>query len=125
MKKTYPIVQLDGCKLSENVATIGTSVYHIAHLLEKVKEADLKVFELPLAGIDLDNEILVSKTVKELAEHIKRCLEVDTSYPIILNENGTILDGWHRIVKALVDGKETIKAVRFQEEPRASYIKTE
>jgi ParB-like chromosome segregation protein Spo0J len=41
----------------------------------------------------------------------------DLSKPIILNEDGELLDGRHRIMKALLVGHSTIKAVRFDENP--------
>lgn len=37
--------------------------------------------------------------------------------PIILDDLGYITDGWHRVAKAILEGKETIKAVRIQNMP--------
>ena len=48
---------------------------------------------------------------------MKRVLNTDLNYPIILNEEGFIMDGWHRVTKALLEGRETIKAVRFEKTP--------
>jgi hypothetical protein len=52
-------------------------------------------------------------TVRKVVEHIKLNLEVDASYPIILGHDGRIMDGMHRIARALMDGKAEIEAVRF------------
>lgn len=46
------------------------------------------------------------------ARHMKHVMEADLSYPIIIDEWGQPIDGRHRIVKALIEGHETIKAVR-------------
>ncbi len=35
---------------------------------------------------------------------MKRVLNTDLNYPIILNEEGFIMDGWHRVTKALLEG---------------------
>jgi len=37
--------------------------------------------------------------------------------PIILDEDGELMDGRHRIMKALLIGLETVKAVRFDQNP--------
>jgi hypothetical protein len=49
--------------------------------------------------------------------HIKAVENADLKCPIILDEDGEIMDGRHRIMKALWKGKKTIKAVRFDVNP--------
>ena len=39
------------------------------------------------------------------------------SYPIILNQDVELMDGGHRICKALVNGQSSILAVRFDPTP--------
>ena len=36
---------------------------------------------------------------------------------------GTICDGWHRVVKTILKGETTIKAIRIEEMPDPSSIK--
>ena len=55
-------------------------------------------------------------TFKDLAEEIKMALKADYSYPIIIDEQGGLVDGAHRIVHAYLDGVETIKAVTIRAE---------
>ena len=50
---------------------------------------------------------------------INRVLNVDTTYPIILNPDGVIVDGYHRLVKAYLDGDTTIKAIRLPKMPES------
>lgn len=45
-----------------------------------------------------------------------------TKYPIILDNFGQVADGWHRICKAILDGKKTIKAYRITEMPKPDII---
>jgi hypothetical protein len=40
--------------------------------------------------------------------------EVDFSHPIILGFDGRVMDGMHRIAKALLEGRATIRAVQFE-----------
>ena len=45
-------------------------------------------------------------TLQEFADEIKNIQEVSLDYPIILDMNGNILDGAHRVVKAYLEGKD-------------------
>jgi hypothetical protein len=60
-------------------------------------------------------------TVRKVAEHSRLILEVDSSYPIILGPDGRVMDGMHRIARALLDGREEIDAVRFSELPEPDH----
>ena len=52
-------------------------------------------------------------TVRAVVEHTRLLLEVDPSYPIILGHDGRVMDGMHRIARALLDGRTEIYAVRL------------
>lgn len=47
------------------------------------------------------------------------------SKPIILSEDGEIMDGRHRVVHAIVNGLESVKAVRFEVNPEPCQIDEE
>ena len=49
--------------------------------------------------------------------HFKAVVAADLDCPIILEEDGDIMDGRHRIMKAMYEGRDTIKAVRFDANP--------
>lgn len=118
-----PIVKVTGCKLSENTFSSGEKVWVIANLIEKAK--DLAPFDLPLAAIYSGSEVWTPvASAYGLAKEMRRVLDVDTSHPIILDQEGFIMDGWHRVARALIDGKATIKAVRFDETPAPDYLKS-
>ena len=68
---------------------------------------------MPIAGIDLDAHIWDGYNILWLAFHVKKVQEADLSKPIILDWNGSIADGRHRLIKAIVQGRRTIKAVRI------------
>ena len=52
-------------------------------------------------------------TVRKVAERARLIAEVDTSYPIILGHDGLVMDGMHRIARALLEGRDEIEVVRF------------
>ena len=46
------------------------------------------------------------RTLQDFAKEVKNVQEVSLDYPIILDMNGNILDGAHRVVKAYLEGKD-------------------
>ena len=56
-------------------------------------------------------------TLRNVVEHFVRMERVDTSYPIILDPNGQLFDGAHRVAKAMARGQATIEAVQMTEVP--------
>jgi hypothetical protein len=60
-------------------------------------------------------------TVRKVVEHARLISEVDLSYPIILGSDGRVMDGMHRVARALLEGRSTISAVRLPEHPEPDY----
>ena len=60
-------------------------------------------------------------TCRAIAEHAKLIQEANLTHPIILSSDGRIMDGMHRVVKALLAGNYTIKAVKFNQDPEPDY----
>ena len=106
------------CEFSENFYVRGEQKWHPSQLLAFCKEKGYKTFDLPLAGLNLSE--LPWGSIESLDNFIwqmRRVLQCDTSHPIILDDVGQIADGYHRICKAILDGKTTIKAIRMEEMP--------
>lgn len=61
-------------------------------------------------------------TCRAVANHLKRVIDADLSYPIILSPEGRLMDGGHRVAKAWLQGETEIDAVRFQADPEPDYI---
>jgi elongation factor P hydroxylase len=60
-------------------------------------------------------------TCRAIVEHMRLIQEVDSSYPVILSAEGHIMDGMHRVARALLDGKAMIEAVQFTITPEPDY----
>jgi hypothetical protein len=60
-------------------------------------------------------------TPRDLAEHVRLVDEADLASPIILSADGRVMDGMHRVVKALLEGHDGIAAVRFDVEPEPDF----
>ena len=60
-------------------------------------------------------------TVRSVVEHCRLIGEVDLRHPIILGPDGRVMDGMHRIARALVEGATVIDAFRFAKVPAPDY----
>ena len=89
---------------------------------------DLPVIDVPLAEIrELDEPFWFGgngdvPTCRQIALHAKLMQETDLKHPIILSADRRVMDGMHRVCKALNLGHETIKAVRFVTMPDPDHI---
>ena len=127
IEKKYAPVNIESNFSSLGRFTDGNQVWKVTSLIYYVKKQKLEVFDLPLCGINLATRVWESGDlkIKDFAKHWKRAAETDLDYPVILDDDGFIMDGWHRVAKALFLGLSTIKAVRFDETPACDYIKSE
>jgi hypothetical protein len=82
---------------------------------------------IPLSAIrELDEPYWSSEraqvTCRDIVEHARLILDCDLRYPVILSSDGRVMDGMHRISKALLEGLNDIEAVRFIQDPEPDYI---
>jgi|SRR5271163_1166653 len=83
---------------------------------------------VPLAAItELEepywaNENTRQLTCCEIVGHARLMLDCDLAFPIILSSDGRVMDGMHRVCKALLNGFGEIEAVRFVQDPAPDYI---
>ncbi len=66
-----------------------------------------------------------SPTCRNIVEHVKLIQATDLQYPIILSNDGRVMDGMHRVCKALLQGLKCIKAVQFNHEIPPDFINRE
>lgn len=78
----------------------------------------LPVFQFDITGLN-PNELLRWKLVnlRDYLNHYQRVTNADLSKPIILRSDGFIMNGWHRVIKALAEGRKFLPAKRFQIDP--------
>lgn len=61
-------------------------------------------------------------TCRRVLDHLRLVLDADLSYPIILGADGRVMDGMHRVGRALLEGHDDIEAVRFAEDPEPDHV---
>jgi hypothetical protein len=83
---------------------------------------------IPLSAIrELDepywsNEGARILTCRDIVDHARLMLDCDLAFPVILSSDGRVMDGMHRVCKALLESRTEIEAVRFIEDPAPDYI---
>ena len=55
-------------------------------------------------------------------EHMRLTAECDLTYPIILDARGRVMDGMHRVCKALLNNVSSIPAVQFASDPVPDFV---
>lgn len=101
---------------------IGGCTWSVARLA--TLSADLEVMDVPVAHLNVWSTYK-NLTLRQMVGHMQCVLDADMSKPIILDEDGVLMDGRHRIMHAILNGHETIKAVRFAENPRPCEVSDE
>lgn len=97
------------------MCTLGRHSWSVARLFELAR--DLPVMEVPLDHLCVYYTYEGRTTLRQMVMHIKAVQDADLSFPIILDEDGELMDGRHRLMKAMLLGEPTIKAVRFNRNP--------
>ncbi len=88
--------------------------------------SSLPVRMIPLADLaEIDDAYWYNfgekPTVRSVAEHAKLISEVDPSCPIILATSGRVMDGMHRVARALLHDELEIAVVQFDVDPTPDF----
>jgi len=102
----------------------GVDAWDVDRLIELSK--GLAIEEITLSEIwELDSAYWFGDehppTVRKVVEHFRLIEDLDPSHPIILGPDGRVMDGMHRVARALLEGRESIRAVRLTVLPNPDY----
>jgi len=61
-------------------------------------------------------------TWRAMLDHMKLIDQADLSFPIILSSSGAVMDGMHRVAKAMRQGQTEIDAVQFDQDPDPDHV---
>jgi hypothetical protein len=64
-------------------------------------------------------------TVRAVTQHARSMMQADPTLPVILASDGQVLDGMHRIARALLDGRPTVPAQRLPADPEPDWLRTD
>jgi hypothetical protein len=84
------------------------------------------VVQVPVESIiELDRDCWFcgeEPTIRSIAEHCRRNMNADLARPIILNADGTLIDGRHRVARAMIEDRSHLPAVRFVTMPEPDCV---
>ena len=99
---------------AEQMCSLGRHSWSVPRLFELARH--LPVMSVPLNHLSL-YYTYEKLTLREMVMHMQAVNAADLSRPIILDEDGELMDGRHRLMKAMLLGEEKVLAVRFDENP--------
>jgi hypothetical protein len=111
-----PKVTIGQFFVADNSCISSSSEGDVGTLFEASK--GLEPYDLQLSALDLSIAFPGPGTLAGFLYQAKRVQEADLNYPIIQAPEGWIMDGLHRVVKAILEGKTTIKAVKLKVLPK-------
>lgn len=103
----------------------GLLAWDVHRLIRLAK--DLPRVSVPLSAIrELDEPFWFDHgtvpTCRAVVDHARLIDAADLSYPIILCSGGRVMDGMHRVGKAVLLGWSHVEAVQFISDPEPDYI---
>lgn len=104
----------------------GLRAWDVDRLIELAK--GLPRQRVPLTSIrEIDepywsNEGTTHLTCRDVVEHTRLMQDCDFEFPVILSSDDRVMDGMHRICKALLLRHEDIEAVRFVDDPQPDHV---
>ena len=105
--------------------TAGLDAWDVDRLIEMSRDFPVEEVDLDSIG-EVDSVYWFDDeshrpTVRAVVEHARLIGDVDMTYPIILGSDDRVMDGMHRIAKAILEGHTSIRAVRFTEHPEPDH----
>ena len=105
-------------------AALGDRAWHIETLWRAALDAPVQ--EVSLDAIqEIDQDCWFNgrpATVREVVDHARRIQSADLQVPVVLASDGQVLDGMHRIAKALLCGRASLPARRLATDPEPDWL---
>lgn len=120
-----PKVPIEDLSFEKSEYLRGNDCWKAETLYLFAKAKGYKVRNLPLWTVDLSDKPFATENLMQFIFQCKRVRECSLDYPVILDDHGQIADGYHRLCKAILEGRETIKAIRLEEMPAPDRIEEE
>jgi hypothetical protein len=106
--------------------SVGIDAFDVRRLIELAKGLPVRMID-PRQLVELDEDHWYSHTnnrptPRSIIEHLRLVRRCDTRYPIILDQDGRVMDGMHRVCKAIMEEEARIPAVQFAEDPAPDFV---
>lgn len=97
------------------------SMWSIKGLWKHAAHLPVEMIAMEELSPTLDETLTLTK--REMAEKTRHIMDANLEYPTIFSARGWLMDGSHRIMKALALGHTEIKAIRFPHDPPPDQIR--
>lgn len=95
----------------------------------KTKSLWFAASNIPTSIYTIDTKTILEEKVRWKIEnfndfivHFKRVSNADLSKPLIVRSDGYVMDGWHRIARAIIKGISELPQKKFTLDPRPDYF---
>jgi len=111
---------LSEAMIKTNVYEKDGKTYSSQSLIKAAKGLPIKMMNV--------NKILDTKiywtlnTFFDLKVHLERIESSDLKYPVIVGPNNKVIDGFHRVMKSIIQGKKTVKYVKLDKLPEPDKV---
>lgn len=103
----------------------GLWAWNVHRLIDLSKDLPIKMIKADeFAELDKDHWYFhgnVKPTCRNIIEHLQLIEACELSHPIILDQSGRVMDGMHRICKAVIEAVDQVPAVQFATDPEPDY----
>jgi hypothetical protein len=110
---------------SGHTVALGDRAWHIETIWRAAR--NLPVQEVPVDVIrEIDEDCWFEgrpATVRAVIDHARKINDADLNVPIILASDGQVLDGMHRIAKAVLAGRTSVLAQRLPTDPNPDWLR--
>lgn len=101
----------------------GFLAWDVDNLVELTKGLPIRQISISdIQEIDEPYWFDIPPSCRSIAEHVRLIEEADLVYPIILSSKGRVMDGMHRVIKALLNDIECIEAVQLTTDPQPDFV---
>lgn len=109
---------VSGCRFSESAYRADESEWSARSLYDEAERQGCRIYKYPLKHFNMAiQRFRYCNTVYDMIGHVKRCMEVDMSIPVLFSHEGDIVDGYHRVVYAIATGCSHIDAMKLSSMP--------
>ena len=110
------------CSFEESGFDDGENYWSATSLYEQAEKEKAHPYRLKLRDVDLTRMVWRTDSVRvgDYAYHARRAMNTDLDIPIIVGPLGGIMDGYHRVMRAVIEGRDYIMAMRLVELPEST-----
>ncbi len=104
----------------------GIDAWDVARLIEASRELPVRrIAPSTIAELNENHWYFHDESVPtplSIVEHVRLINACDVTHPIILDAGGRVMDGMHRLCRAILDGLATVPAVQFEHDPEPDFV---